>query len=355
MIELQRCNDKARWDDTILGNGGHPLQLWSWGQVKAESGWRVERFFGAIDGTIVAAAQVLIRRLPYPFVAFAYIPRGPLVLESAVDLSPRAVDSSSTAVDSSPEVVDLSPEVVENDFLNSLASFVKRQHKAIVLSVEPDEEDFVAPKGWLKSPNKILPADTILLDLKLSESELLARMAKKTRQYIRKSAPSITVKLAKNQTDLKKCLSIYKDTARRAGFNLHSDQYYLNVFNKLEEYSPVFIAYNQLNEPIAFLWLAISAKTAYELYGGVNEEGQELRANYALKWQAIQKVKGWGLERYDFGGMVAGGVATFKHGWSDSPTNFAGTFDKPLSPLYKVWTKGLPTVKKFLQRIHRKA
>ena len=46
MIELQRCNEKLQWDDFIVESNGHPLQLWSWGQVKADSGWKVERFFG---------------------------------------------------------------------------------------------------------------------------------------------------------------------------------------------------------------------------------------------------------------------------------------------------------------------
>ena len=102
------------------------------------------------------------------------------------------------------------------------------------------------------------------------------------------------------------------------------------------------------------MWLAISGDTAYELYGGVNESGQELRANYALKWHAIRKVKEWGLRRYDFGGLVAGGVSNFKQGWSSEVTVFAGTFDRPLSPLYTLWSKGLPFAKKTLQKVRRK-
>ena len=108
------------------------------------------------------------------------------------------------------------------------------------------------------------------------------------------------------------------------------------------------------NQPIAFLWLAISESTGYELYGGMNETGQELRANYALKWYVMKKVKEWGLERYDFGGLVAGGVSTFKQGWSDDTTLFVGTFDKPLSALYNLWTKALPAAKKSLQKVRRK-
>jgi peptidoglycan pentaglycine glycine transferase (the first glycine) len=324
MIELQRCTDKEQWDDYILENGGHPLQLWGWGQVKAGHGWVAERVFAYDDEKLVGAAQILIRRLPAPFKSFAYIPRGPLVDTSYI-----------------------------NDFLNALAGLIKRDHHSVSLSVEPDLLDFEPPNGWVRSTNKILSAETILLDLTKSESSLLADMAKKTRQYIRKSAADVTIKQAKNREDIDICLELYEKTSKRAGFNTHDRQYYLDVFLQMQDHSPIYIAYDG-EEPVAFLWLAISEKTAYELYGGMNERGQELRANYALKWHVMKKVKEWGLERYDFGGLVAGGVTTFKQGWSADSTLFVGTFDKSLSPLYAVWTKGLPVAKKAVQKLRRK-
>jgi len=324
MIELQRCSDKEQWDDYILENGGHPLQLWGWGQVKTGHGWIAERFFAYNDDEIVGAAQILLRRLPTPFGNFAYIPRGPLV-ESAYS----------------------------TEFLNALAALVKRTHHSLALSVEPDEIDFEIPDGWIRSTNKVLPAETILLDLQKSESDLLADMAKKTRQYIRKSAADVTIKQVKNREGIDICLDLYDQTSKRAGFNTHDRQYYLDVFLQMQDHSPIYLAYDG-EEPVAFLWLAMSEKTVYELYGGMNERGQELRANYALKWHVMKKVKEWGIERYDFGGLVAGGVATFKQGWSADTTLFAGTFDKPLSPLYPVWSKLLPTAKKILQKVRRR-
>ena len=99
--------------------------------------------------------------------------------------------------------------------------------------------------------------------------------------------------------------------------------------------------------------MAISADTAYELYGGMNDDGQRLRANYALKWHVIRKVREWRLSEYDFGGLVVGGVSVFKQGWSSEETSFAGTYEKPLSPAYVLWSKGLPKAKAILQRLKR--
>jgi len=325
MIEIQRCIDAEQWDDYILEHQGHPLQLWGWGQVKAGHGWVAERIFAYDeDDKIVGAAQVLIRKLPLPFRSFAYIPRGPI-----------------------------GDPTFQNEFLEAIATLVKRDHRSVALSIEPNSFEFTAPSGWKRSANKILSHDTILLDSSKSESDLLADMAKKTRQYIRKSAAEgITIKQVRTKDELEECLHIYRQTAERAKFNLHQNQYYFDVFNQMKDHSPVFAAYLE-GKPVAFLWLAISADTAYELYGGMNEDGQRLRANYALKWHVIRKVKEWGLSQYDFGGLVVGGVSVFKQGWASEETSFAGTFDKALSPTYSLWSKGLPKAKAILQKLRR--
>jgi peptidoglycan pentaglycine glycine transferase (the first glycine) len=323
MIELQRCTNKEQWDEYILEAEGHPLQLWEWGQVKAGHGWVVERIFAVDDDEIVGAAQVLLRKLPFPFTYFAYIPRGPVGSESVLA-----------------------------QFLEKIAGLVKRDYKAVAVSIEPDTTDFSKPDGWLRSTNKVLPAETVLLNLHQSESDLLADMAKKTRQYIRKSAASVEIRQVKDRATIEACLLLYKETATRAGFNLHQTNYYLDVFSHMQDYSPIFAAFED-DTPISFLWLAISGETAYELYGGMNARGQELRANYALKWHAIRKVKEWGLHRYDFGGLIAGGVSDFKQQWSSEHTVFAGSFDRPLSPFYILWSKGLPLAKRVVQSLHR--
>lgn len=322
MITLRQCHDKEEWDDYILENGGHPLQLWGWGETKATNGWSVVRLFALNeDDKPTGAAQILIRHLPLPFKSLSYIPRGPVTDENGRGL-----------------------------LLESLAEYVKEKFHSVALTIEPDSVEFEVPSQWKLSNNHVLPARTIILDIKKSESDLLSVMAKKTRQYIRKSASeAIKIKTVHGRADIEKCLDIYSETAKRAKFSLHEDQYYIDVFNRLGENSAIFAAYVD-DQPIAFLWIAISADTAYELYGGVNELGQQLRSNYALKWHAIRKCKEWGLSRYDFGGLIEGGVTTFKMGWTDTETNLIGTFDRPLSPLYSVYCKALPLAKKTLQK-----
>lgn len=325
--QLQVCHDREAWDDYVLDNGGHPLQLWGWGQTKAQHGWTAERFFLRDESdTVVAGAQVLTRHLPYPFRALSYIPRGP---------------------------VGTTNPSVQTRLLSLIAKRVKNVHKSVALSVEPETLTFSLPHGWRKGSQSILPAQTVQLDLTESESDLLADMAKKTRQYIRKSAADAgDIRQVKTLAELDHVLKLYHHTAQRARFMLHSDDYYRDNFTQLADNAVIYASYKD-DEPIAFLWLAVSTDTAFELYGGMSDVGAELRANYALKWHAIRKAKEWGLRIYDFGGIVSGGVATFKAGWASHETELAGTFDIPLSRWYSAWTKGLPLAKRVVRGTKR--
>lgn len=322
MSKLMQCQNKTEWDDFILENGGHPLQLWGWGELKSAHGWSASRLFYYNDNDeLCGAVQVLIKKLPWPMRSLSYVPRGPVV-----DIENR------------------------DSLLSELSSYAKNNFHSVAITVEPNEEKFRTRTDWNTSKNHILPALTVILDLKKTESELLSVMSKKTRQYIRKSAAeNIKIKMVKTQSELEKCLDIYEMTAKRAGFALHDRGYYRDVFSRLGDFSVLFAAYVD-DQPVSFLWLAISEDVAYELYGGMNELGQQLRSNYMLKWYAIRKCKEWGLYSYDFGGLLDGGVTTFKKGWTDKETELAGTFDRQLSVFYGIWNSGLPFAKKIIRR-----
>lgn len=321
MTTVRVCDEASRWDEEVLIRGGHPLQLWGWGEVKAAHGWQATRLMVYENDRLIGAGQVLLKKLPLLFNYVAYIPRGPVGESEKRDT-----------------------------VLNALAEYVKTTFHAVAVTVEPDWEGEWHLQGWQRSNNTILIPRTLILDLNKSEADLQAAMSKKTRQYIRKSAGDTVVRRVTERGGLTECLEIYKQTAKRAGFALHDDQYYYDVFEKLGQHSPVFAAFHS-EKVVAFLWLAISSETAFELYGGMNDRGQATRANYALKWHAITTMKKWGVQRYDFNGLLGDGVSTFKQGFAEHETMLVGTYDRPLSPLYGVWRYGLPLGKKFVRFI----
>lgn len=314
---MKQHDDQAAWDDFVKRSGGHPLQLWGWGEVKAAHGWKVDRVQVGQGG-----AQLLIKKLPRPFGSLVYVARGPFgtLLNSEADRQ-------------------------------KLVAYAKRTYRPTVLTVEPDTTEPLSWKGWRKSENRILLARTAVMDLTKSDDELMANMSKKTRQYIRKSAgEGVEVRQARNEQDIGECLKIYKQTARRAGFSLHDDDYYYDIFRLLGEDSPVYMA-ERGGELLAFLWPIVTPEVAFELYGGMNDEGQRIRANYHLKWSVIQAMKARGVKRYDVNGLLNDGVSAFKQGFIPDETMMTGTYDRPLSPLYGVWSVLLPAAKKLIQKL----
>lgn len=321
-LVISPCWNAEDWDAAVNRLNGHPQQLWGWGKTKADHSWQVDRLLVSRDGETVAAAQILIRRLPLPFRALVYIPRGPAC---------RTEDA--------------------REVLEELANYARDAYAGIVLSIEPDWEtgsefdDAVRSAGFRHTDNTILIPRTLILDLSRSEDELLADMSKKHRQYIRKSGREELEFREVTRDELNDCLAVYQETAQRAGFGIHEDRYYLDIFDNLGEASPVYAAF-QGSTMVAFLWLSASSHTAFELYGGMTEEGERLRANYALKWLAIRSMKERGVQRYDFNGLLNDGVSKFKMGWAKHENMLLGTWDKPLSPLYPVYATAMPLARR---------
>ncbi|MFC3298599.1 peptidoglycan bridge formation glycyltransferase FemA/FemB family protein [Arthrobacter agilis] len=328
-LSVTPCSDRDLWDATVDRLGGHPQQLWGWGRTKADHGWSADRVLIAEDGVVIAAAQLVLKKLPVPLRSLAYVPRGPVTAEG------RGVE-----------------------VLGALAGYVRAAHRSVALSIEPDWDagsDVVrslAAAGWRQSDNTILIGRTLILDLSRSEDDLLADMSKKHRQYIRKSGREGLEVRRVQRSELADCLAVYRVTADRAGFGIHEDSYYLDIFDHLGDASPVYAAF-QGADVVAFLWLSASASTSFELYGGMTDEGERLRANYALKWFAIQEMKGRGVVRYDFNGLLNDGVSKFKMGWAKHEDQLAGTWDLPLSRFYPVFSRALPLAKRGMQVARR--
>ncbi|MFC4223915.1 lipid II:glycine glycyltransferase FemX [Lysinibacter cavernae] len=325
-LRVDQCTDRVLWDEAVNLHDGNPLQLWGWGQTKAEHNWTVERLLVHDGDELIGSAQVLFRSLPWPLRSLAYIARGPQTIPGR-----------------------------SSDVLAQVESFV-RSRGAVVLSIEPDWDADSEPAtrlvadGWRFTDNTILIPRTLILDLNKSEDELQAAMSKKTRQYIRKSAKEALEFRRVTRDELGKCLAVYRQTAERAHFGIHVDEYYFDVFDNLGDASPVFAAF-QGESVVAFLWLAASDSTAFELYGGMNDDGQRLKANYNLKWTAITAMKQQGITRYDFNGLLNDGVSQFKFGFADHENMLAGTWDKPLNGWYGFYSKALPFARRTLSKL----
>jgi lipid II:glycine glycyltransferase (peptidoglycan interpeptide bridge formation enzyme) len=320
---IKEIQEQAEWDKFVTEQGGHPLQLWAWGELKKQHGpWTPHRLRVERGGKFVGGAQVLARRMPKPFGRMFYAPRGPFC-----------------------------PDNNRGEVLRELTTWAK-EHGGVELKIEPDWATMKQrPTGWRQSKNRILVSKTAQIDLSPTEDEILAAAAKKTRQYIRKSASSgVTVRRVTSEKDIAACLKIYHDTAEQRKFGLHDDSYYYDLAKLADDANQIYLAEKD-GQPLSFLWNLRTPAVEFELYGGVNGAGQELRSNYCLKWHAIVEAKAAGVKIYDMNGLLNDGISNFKRSFTGADTDLVGTWDKPLSPLYHVWETALPAAKKTVQTL----
>lgn len=333
MLRIESVTDPSEWDRLVDEAGGHPLQLWGWGEVKATGAWRPLRL-RATDaaGTFVGGAQVLVRRLPWPFRALSYVPRGPFVV-------PDGVGSTELREQVTAAVVE----------------HCRRAVGGVGVTIEPDWEAGTAfdVAGMRRASNTILYPSTLILDLTKPEDELLSAAGKSTRYDIRKAARTgLEVRRVTSEAEVRAVLDLYRVSAEHAGFPLHSEEYYLTIHREMGAASLLVAAFSE-DRPCSFVWDIVSGSTAFELYGGVDDTGRRLRANAPVKWHATRLAAEAGLRRYDMNGLLNDGISEFKKSFAQHTDELVGTFDVPFSPLFTVWDRALPTAKRVLRKIRR--
>ncbi|KAB1633739.1 peptidoglycan bridge formation glycyltransferase FemA/FemB family protein [Pseudoclavibacter caeni] len=326
-LRVSELTDRAAWDRLVDDHAGHPLQLWGWGAAKAHGGRWTPRHLVVTDdqGVAIGGAQVLVRRLPLPFRRLAYVPRGPF-----------------------------GPQERLGDIASAVTRWTSEHVGGVGITFEPDVDADVPFRvgGGRPQQGHVLIPRTLILDLRQTPDELMHAMAKKTRQYIRKSLREpIEYRRIVSDAELEQCLDLYDLTAQRAGFPLHDRAYYRTVQRELGEASPIYAAFHE-GRPIAFLWPAASATTSFELYGGVDETGQRLRANYGLKWTAILDLQRRGVVRYDLNGLLNDGISTFKMGFASHEDLLHAGVDVPFSMWrYRAWVRALPAAQGAMRRV----
>lgn len=208
-----------------------------------------------------------------------------------------------------------------------------------------------------KSKVDIQPPDTTLVDLTLSEDEILSKMHSKWRYNIRLSAKKgvkITRYLGNDINLSKKIDKFYeltKETNARDGNSSHSKSYYYDLIKtsaeKLSNNEDVpvvslYIAEHEGDEIAAIITLFSKTESIY-LYGASSNKKRNLMPNHLLQWTAIQDAKVYGSLYYDMYGMPPEGkneshpmhgLYMFKANFGGKNIHRTGSWDVPLKFIY---------------------
>jgi peptidoglycan pentaglycine glycine transferase (the first glycine) len=327
-----RVNDPEAWNRFVETAPYRSFpQLWEWGALREASGWRAVRVgVGTAPENLVAGVQLLLRRIPLLGWHLAYAPRGPI--GQLDDVGVRAA-------------------------LLAALRALGRAERIATVRADPEATP-TSPYGqWLlgspwRPASKVQPPSTRVLDLSAGEDALRAALKRKHRQYVAKAERAgVTIERldgtsADNAvaTALADFNRIYRHTARRAGFVARHPAYYERVWAAFAPGRRVRLSFAVSGgERVATLFHLTCGDRAVETYGGMTEEGAEVRANYLLKWTAIADFAREGYGAYDMWGLATGGIRQFKEGFGGEEVEYAGARDLALrAPVDAVLRLALP-------------
>ncbi len=308
----------------------HVLQTGQWGELKSAFGWDAVRL--VVDET---GMQILFRKLPFGF---------------TVAYAPKPVFSNQSSVFS-------------DQFWNEVDSICKK-NRAIFLKLEPDswEAESIFPlssfifhlSSFILSPHNIQPPRSIVIDIRGTEEDLLARMKQKTRYNIRLAEKKgITVRAWDDISAFHKMMLV---TGGRDNFGVHSLEYYRRAYELFQPSGTAELLVAEFEgQPLAALMVFARGRRAWYVYGASNDEERNRMPTYLLQWEAIKWARAKGAEEYDLWGVPdedeakleadferrgdgLWGVYRFKRGFGGELRRASQALDRVYNPLlYKLY------------------
>jgi lipid II:glycine glycyltransferase (peptidoglycan interpeptide bridge formation enzyme) len=355
----------------------HFLQTYEWGQIKAQYGWTPLYALWGAEGkwkvesdpnqlstfqSPVAAAMILKRQiLRNAFAArlsILYAPKGPLLDWTNEPLRDRVLkDLGSFAKRQGGIFLKMDPDVVLGTGVPSSPGDVLDTNGQSILSE-------LKRRGWRYSSDQIQFQNTVLVDLRPSEEELLARMKQKTRYNVRLAEKKGIILRIGTSNDFDMLYKMYAETSVRDGFVIRNEEYYKTVWGlfltaanspmpALQSPSAEPLIAEVENEPVAAIFVFYFAGRAYYVYGMSRAVHRDKMPAYLLQWEAMKRAKSKGCTVYDLWGAPDAfdesdsmwGVYRFKEGLGGSVVRTLGAWDFAPNPLwYKLYSEIIPRV-----------
>jgi peptidoglycan pentaglycine glycine transferase (the first glycine) len=315
-------SSEEAWDAFVAASGQPThLQTTAWAQVKSENGWRAVRVALPVRARVVGA-QMLIRgsagRLP---LGLGYVGRGPL---------------TGLVTGDGEEDDAAQPSTLDADALGAFtekARDVARRLRLAYIRMEPDLAPDSAPVlrglGWRPAPH-VQPESTQVIELGRPLDEVWAGLHRKARQSVNKARRLGITVVEADGSRLSDFYNVHMSAARRAGIVPRAESTYRQMWNVLAPRGMarlLFAERGSSGQVLAALFLVSFSKRVVDLYGGTTRDGDATRANYILKWEAIQCSRAAGFTEYDMWGLPHAGIAQFKKGFGGRELRYVGAWD----------------------------
>jgi lipid II:glycine glycyltransferase (peptidoglycan interpeptide bridge formation enzyme) len=315
----------TQWDQLVERNpdGGQILQTRAWGEFKRQHGW------------------------------------SPIYLRTERDLSILALQRSFAGI-GNLWYVPKGPGVADTGQLGDVVGSFRRNSGVFAVKLEPELVDSADTQacmrdfGLIKARHDVqISRATIVVDLRPDERALLASFKPKTRYNIRLAGRHgvevLPVALTDDNVDT--MFTLMAATQSRAGFTLRRKRYFAGYWRLHEAagQGQLFFATWQ-GQVLAGVFATFLGRKAWYKDGGSVKEHSEVMAPHLLQWEVMRWLRGRGVESYDLVAVPPAALLTpehplyglyrFKSGFSDTITEFVGTWDLPVHRArYQVWDR----------------
>lgn len=316
---IAQPGDVAQWNSFVFAQtSGSFMQSWQWANIQNLLGNTLWRYVVEDGGKVVAVFCIVRRDLPFGR-SWLYIPRGPIVADQYTQddtvwacITKKLRD---TASEQGSIFVRIDPAIVAYPNLLS---------------------------GWVESERQVQPQHTLVLNLDISEEDLLASMHTKTRYNVGLAErKGVTVRFSTSLTDIDVFLHLSKEVSKRSRFSYHPDNYYRAMLGALasEDMFEIAIAEHE-GAPLAAHLMVYAGNTATYVHGASSHEKRSLMAPQYLYWKTIQRAKAKGLRTFDFFGVAPegapsshpwAGITRVKEGFGGTRISYAGARDLVIS------------------------
>lgn len=361
MLVIERDPDAPGTEGGDIAPPSSFLQTPFWASFKEKNGWKARYFIvEGLEERNRFSLTVLVRSASR-FAAIAYIPLGPDIALVGKERQAQVLS----------ELAKLLQPLLPRQ---TICVRFDPPWGSVIPNVFSDKDDEAEPtpgsattnttreeplKPLRRASADVQPPDTVILDLRLSEAELLSGMKPKWRYNVRLGEKKgIVVRcltgMEAETTGIDAFYALYLETADRDGIAIHSKEYYRSLVRHEQERAGrgttsaldkpvsirVYLAEHE-GDILASIVTIFCGEEAVYLYGASSNVKRNLMPAYSLQWKAIRDAKEAGCARYDFYGIPPEddpahpmyGLYRFKTGFGGFIVHRVGSLDAPIRPV----------------------
>lgn len=320
MIRLERI-DPEDLDRYVMQK--HPeanfLQTSSWGKVYELDGGKVYYLKLTEQDVIHGTAVVIVKNAKRG--RYLEIPGGPIL---DWEHEPRFVKT----------------------FMEEITKIAKNED-CVFVRMRPNIDDSAAhvkmieDLGLVPSPMHLHAEHTVMIDLKLTEEQLLKDMRRQTRYEVRRAQKmGIQVRFDTNKHAFSEFYDLQLETAKRQGFIPSTREFIMAQHDAFAGAARIYTATLD-GKPLAKGLVIMQSPEAIYHEAASTEEGRKHPGAYALQWQIIRDARELGFKRYNLFGIAPpnspkhryAGVTTFKTGFGGDQVAYLPAHDLVIRPM----------------------